>query len=64
MSWRQKLMRFLDPDVEDLRMQLREKIHEANAHADDLCRTIVMDGDRISKLLKACHENTKRTDRR
>lgn len=53
MTFTRQILRFLDPHTEDLRMQLREKMAEANAHAEDVCRTVVMDGHKIAEMVKA-----------
>lgn len=58
MNFTKQMLRFLDPHTEDLRMQLREKMAEADAHAEDVCRTIVMDGRKIAEAVRSYHEST------
>lgn len=60
MNFTKKILRFIDPSTENLRMQLREKMAEANAHADDVCRTVVMDGQKIAEMVKAYREAANR----
>ena len=57
MSITQRILRFLDPETENLRMQFREAIAKVDAHTEDLTRTVVMDGEKIAAMLRAHHES-------
>lgn len=57
MTLTRRILRFLDPETERMRMQLREAIATVDAHTEDLTRTVVMDGEKIAAMLKAHHES-------
>jgi hypothetical protein len=61
MSLTQRLLRFLDPETEKLRMQFREAIATVDAHTEDLTRTVVMDGEKIAAMLREHHEQNIRS---
>ena len=52
MKLTQKILRFLDPASDELRMQVRDKITELDAHTEDLQRTVIIDGEKIAALLR------------
>lgn len=57
MTFAKRILRFLDPETEKLRMQFREAIAQVDAHTEDLTRTVVMDGEKIAAMLRAHHES-------
>jgi phage-related protein len=61
MTITQRILRFLDPETENLRMQFRAALDTVNAHTEDLARTVVMDGEKIAAMLREHHaQNTSR----
>lgn len=55
-----KILRFVDPQTDRLRMDLRLAMSEANAHAEDVSRTVALHGDKIAEMLKSYAEDKRR----
>jgi hypothetical protein len=51
MKLTQRILRFLAPDAEKQRQELRENRAYARAQTEDLSRTLVMQADEIVKML-------------
>jgi hypothetical protein len=57
MTFSKKLLRFLFPEDERARMAMREARTRACASADDLTRTIAMDGEKIREIIRSKRVN-------
>ena len=60
MNLTQRILRFLHPKAEAERMELRQAIARACAEAEDVTRTVTLDGPRLQEWLrkngKTAHE--------
>jgi hypothetical protein len=52
MTLSKRVLQFLFPDEEKTRMEMRDARNRASASAEDLTRTIVVDGAKIQRMIR------------
>lgn len=60
MKMRARILKWIDPEADELRVKIRDAMAEASAHADDVSRTVVLHGEKIAEMLRAYHDGNQR----